>query len=153
MAAQSLMRINLLQNILRKPGAQPLRVPTGDVINRTDDDLADFADFPTWIPELAGHTIFAILALIIMFRIAPGITAVALIPLIGVFFLTRWAWNRFLTYVRISRVSDSRVAAFLGETFGAIQAIKVADAETGTIGYLRELSDERRVANVRFGVF
>jgi ABC-type multidrug transport system fused ATPase/permease subunit len=93
------------------------------------------------------------LALIIMFRIAPGITAVALIPLIGVFFLTRWAWNRFLTYVRISRVSDSRVAAFLGETFGAIQAIKVADAETGTIGYLRELSDERRVANVRFGVF
>jgi ATP-binding cassette subfamily B protein len=153
MAGQSLMRINIMHNILQKPGAQPLPVPTGDVINRTDDDLADFADFPTWIPELAGHTIFAIFALIIMFRIAPGITAVAILPLIGVFFLTRWAWNRFLTYVRISRVSDSRVAAFLGETFGAIQAIKVADAEVGTIGYLRELSDERRVANVRFGVF
>ena len=153
MAGQSLMRINLMQSILRKPGAQPLPVPTGDVINRMDDDLADFADFPTWVPEVVGSATFAIFALIIMFRIAPGITAVALIPLIGVFFLTRWAWNRFLTYIRISRVSDSRVAAFLGETFGAIQAVKVADAETGTIGYLRELSDERRVANVRFGLF
>ncbi|MCA9944930.1 MAG: ABC transporter ATP-binding protein [Anaerolineales bacterium] len=153
MAGQSVMRINILQNILSKPGAEPLPVPTGDVINRMDDDLADFADFPTWVPEISGHTTFAIFALIIMFRIAPGITAVAILPLIGVFFLTRWAWGRFLTYVRISRVSDSAVAAFLGETFGAIQAIKVADAETGTIGYLRELSDARRVANVRFGLF
>ena len=118
-----------------------------------DDDLADFADFPTWVPELAGYTAFAVFALIILFRIAPGITAVAMIPLIGVFFLTRWSWSRFLRYVRLSRVSDSRVTAFLGETFGAIQAIKVADAETGAIGYLRELSEARRVANVRFGVF
>ncbi|MBK8902155.1 MAG: ABC transporter ATP-binding protein [Anaerolineaceae bacterium] len=153
MAAQSLMRVNVMQNILNKPGAEPLPVPTGDVINRMDDDLADFADFPTWVPELAGHTAFAIFAIIILFRIAPGITAVAMIPLIGVFFLTRWSWSRFLLYVRLSRVSDSRVAAFLGEAFGAIQAVKVADAETGAIGYLRELSDARRVANVRFGVF
>ncbi|MCB8928228.1 MAG: ABC transporter ATP-binding protein [Ardenticatenaceae bacterium] len=153
MAAQSLMRINLLQNILRKPGAEPLPVPTGDVINRMDDDLADFADFPTWIPEVVGHATFAIFALIIMFRIAPGITAVAILPLIAVFFLTRWAWSRFLAYVRISRVSDSRVTAFLGETFGAIQVMKVADAEAGAVGYLRELSEARRVANVRFGLF
>jgi ATP-binding cassette, subfamily B, bacterial len=153
MAAQSLMRVNVMHSIFSKPGAQPLPVPTGDVINRMDDDLADFADFPTWIPELVGHTAFSIFALIILFRIAPGITAVAMIPLIGVFFLTRWSWSRFLRYVRLSRVSDSRVTAFLGETFGAIQAVKVADAETGAIGYLRQLSEARRVANVRFGIF
>ena len=153
MAGQSLMHTNILHNILQKPGAAPLPVPTGDIINRMDDDLADFADFPTWVPEVVGTTVFAIFALIIMFRIAPGITAVAILPLIGVFFLTRWAWSRFLGYVRISRVSDSRVTAFLGETFGAIQAMKVADAEAGTIGYFRLLNDERRVANVRFGLF
>ncbi len=153
MAGQSLMRVNVMHRILRKPGAQPLPVPTGDVINRMDDDLADFADFPTWIPELTGHAAFAVFALIIMVRIAPGITAVTMIPLVGVFFLTRWSWSRFLRYVRLSRVSDSRVTAFLGESFGAIQAVKVADAETGVIGYLRELSEARRVANVRLGVF
>lgn len=152
-AGQSLMRINIMGNVLQKPGAEPLPVPTGDVINRLDDDLADFADFPTWVPEVVGEIVFASFALIILFRIAPGITAVAVLPLIGVFFLTRWAWSRFLAYVRLSRVSDSRVTAFLGETFGAIQAMKVADAETGTIGYFRELSEARRVANVRFALF
>jgi ATP-binding cassette subfamily B protein len=152
-AAQSLMRLNLVQNILRKPGAQPLPVPTGDVINRMDDDLADFADFPTWIPEVLGHALFALFALVIMFQIAPAITLIALIPLVGVFFLTRWAWNHFLRLVRITRVSDSRVTAFLGETFGAIQAMKVADAETAVTHYFRTLNEERRQANVRFGLF
>ena len=153
MAGQSLMRSNIMRTILQKPGAVPLPVPTGDVINRLDDDLADFADFPTWIPETVGKTTFAIFALIIMFRIAPSITAVAILPFIGIFFLTRWAWSRFLSYVRISRVSDSRVTSFLGETFGAIQAMKVADAEQGTLNYLRELSEDRRKANVRFSLF
>lgn len=153
MGGQSLMRLNIVQNILRKPGAQPLPVPTGDVINRMDDDLGDFADFPTWIPEVLGHALFALFALIIMFQIAPAITLVALLPLVAVFFLTRWAWNHFLRLVRITRVSDSRVTAFLGETFGAIQAMKVADAETAVTHYFRTLNEERRQANVRFGLF
>ncbi len=153
LGGQSLMRKNIVQNILRKPGAQPLPVPTGDVINRTDDDLADFADFPTWIPEVVGDSLFALFAFIIMFQIAPVITLVALAPLAGVFFLTRWAWNHFLRLVRETRVSDSRVTSFLGETFGAIQALKVADAETAVISYFRIINEERRQANVRFGLF
>jgi ATP-binding cassette subfamily B protein len=152
-AAQSLMRKNIVQNILRKPGAEPLPVPTGDVINRLDDDLGDFADFPTWIPEVLGQALFALFALIIMFQIAPAITLVAIVPLIGVFFLTRWAWGHFLRLVRITKVSDSRVTAFLGETFGAIQAMKVADAETAVISYFRVINEQRRQANVRFGLF
>lgn len=153
LGGQSLMRTNILRNILSKPGAQPLPVPTGDVINRTDDDLADFADFPTWIPEVTGHALFTIFAFIIMFQIAPTITLVAGIPLIGVFFLTRWAWNHFLKLVRITKVSDSRVTSFLGETFGAIQAMKIADSETAVAHYFRTINEERRHANVRFQLF
>ena len=153
LGAQSLMRTNILQNILRKPGAQPLPVPTGDVINRTDDDLADFADFPTWVPEVTGHALFTLFAFIIMYQIAPVITLVAGIPLIGVFFLTRWAWNHFLKLVRITKVSDSRVTSFLGETFGAIQAMKIADSETAVSHYFRTINEERRHANVRFQMF
>ena len=153
LGGQSLMRTNILRNILSKPGAQPLPVPTGDVINRTDDDLADFADFPTWIPEVTGHALFTIFAFIIMFQIAPTITLVAGIPLIGVFFLTRWAWNHFLKLVRITKVSDSRVTSFLGETFGAIQAMKIADSETAVSHYFRTINEERRHANVRFQLF
>ncbi|MCB8985992.1 MAG: ABC transporter ATP-binding protein [Ardenticatenaceae bacterium] len=153
MAGQSLMRQNITANVLRKPGAVPLPVSTGDVMNRLSDDLADFADFPTWIPELVGHGLFTLFALVIMFRIAPGITAVALIPLIVVFFLNRFAWQRFLSYNHASRAASSRVTGFLGETFGAIQAMKIADAEAGVMAYFDDLNEARRRTNVRNGVF
>jgi len=153
MAGQSLMRQNITSNVLRKPGAAPLPVSTGDVMNRLSDDLADFADFPTWIPELVGHGLFTLFALVIMFRIAPGITAVSLIPLIIVFFLNRFAWQRFLRYNHASRAASSRVTGFLGETFGAIQAMKIADAEAGVMAYFDILNEERRRTNVRNGVF
>ncbi|MFQ5436264.1 MAG: ATP-binding cassette domain-containing protein, partial [Anaerolineae bacterium] len=45
------------------------------------------------------------------------------------------------------------VTGFLGELFGAIQAVKVADAEAGAMRYLDKLSDERRRRNVRRGTF
>ncbi len=153
MASQSLMRKNITQAVLRKPGAIPLPVSTGDAMNRLDDDLADFADFPTWIPELVGHGLFTFFALIVMFQIAPLITAVALIPLVGVFFLNRFAWQRFLRYSREARAASSQVTGFLGEIFGAIQAMKVADAEAGAMAYFQHLNEQRRVTNVRNGVF
>ncbi len=153
MAGNSLMRQNITHNVLRKPGAVPLPVSTGDAMNRLNSDLGDFADFPTWIPELVGHGLFTLFALTIMFRIAPGITAVALLPLIGVFFLNRFAWSRFLTYGHASRTADSRVTGFLGETFGAIQAMKIADAEAGAMAYFDELNETRRRASVRYGLF
>ena len=153
MAGQSLMRKNITENVLRKPGAVPLPISTGDAMNRLDDDLADFADFPTWIPELVGHGLFTLFALIVMFQIAPLITAVALIPLVGVFFLNRFAFDRFLKYGHEARAASSQVTGFLGEIFGAIQAMKVADAEAGTMAYFQQLNEERRIANVRHGVF
>ncbi len=153
MAGQSLMRHNITENVLGKPGAIPLPVSTGDAMNRLDDDLADFADFPTWIPELVGHGLFTLFALVVMFQIAPMITAVALVPLVGVFFLNRYAFGRFLKYGHEARAASSQVTGFLGEIFGAIQAMKVADAEAGTMAYFQHLNEQRRITNVRHGVF
>lgn len=153
LAGQALLRKNVVQNVFRKPGAQPLPVAIGDAMNRLNHDLADFGDFPTWLPEIIGQGTFTIFALIVMFGIAPGITAVAILPLIGVFFLNRFAWERFLRYHKESRDSDSAITSFLGEIFGAIQALKVADAETATMHYLQTLSERRRKLNVRHGIF
>ncbi|MCB8989566.1 MAG: ABC transporter ATP-binding protein [Ardenticatenaceae bacterium] len=153
LAGQTLLRKNVVQNILRKPGALPLPISIGDALNRLDHDLADYGDFPTWIPEIAGHAAFTLFALVIMARIDGLITAVAVLPLIGVFFLNRFAWERLMRYHRESREGDSAVTSFLGELFGAIQAVKVANAESSAMYYLEKLSDERRRRNVRRGTF
>lgn len=149
----SLLRANVVRNILQKPGAEPLPVPVGDAINRLDDDIADFADFPTWIPYLTGTFVFTLLAVYILFTIAPLITAVAVLPLAGVMLLNRFAFRRFLRYNQRARETASSVTAFLGEIFGAVQAVKVAGAEGGVLGHFQKLNEERRVANVRNAVF
>ena len=148
-----LMRANSLDNILRKPAAAPIPIPSGDAIHRLDEDLGDFADFPTWLPELTGQALFAIVAVIILLRINPVITLAAGLPLLAVFFINRFAWRRFLLYDHASRVASSRVTAFLGDILGGVQAIKVADAEAGALHYFEKLSEARRQANVRQGVF
>lgn len=152
-AIGSLMRRNVLQAVLQKPGAVPLPMTTGDALHRLDSDLADYADFPTWTPELLGHLLFTLVALVVMGQIAPLITAVALLPLFGLFFLNRFAWARFLRLGHESRQADSQVTGFLGEILGAVQAIKVAHAEAGILGYFHHLNETRRRLNVRYTLF
>ena len=109
---QVLMRVNFMDNILSKPAARPMPVESGDAIHRLGRDVGDFADFPTWIPQEVGEAIFFLFAVIIMARINPWITLVAVLPLMAVFFINRVAWRRFLLYDRATRVASSRVTGF-----------------------------------------
>ena len=150
---QVLMRVNFMDNILSKPAARPMPVESGDAIHRLGRDVGDFADFPTWIPQEVGEAIFFLFAVIIMARINPWITLVAVLPLMAVFFINRVAWRRFLLYDRATRVASSRVTGFLGDILGGVQAIKVADAEAGALRYFNTLSEARRKAGVRQNTF
>jgi len=72
----ALLRRNLFASILRRPGAKTLPVSSGDAVNRFDDDVAETADFPTWLPDQAGQGIAFVLAVIIMASINLLITLV-----------------------------------------------------------------------------
>ena len=100
-----------------------------------------------------GEAIFFAFAIAIMARINPWITLVAALPLVAVFFISRVAWKRFLLYDRATRVASSRVTGLLGEVLGGVQAVKVADAEAGTLRYFDRLSEARRRAGVRQSTF
>ncbi len=148
-----LMGANFMTNILAKPAARPMPVEPGDAIHRLDRDLGDFSDFPTWLSQQVGEAIFFLFAVVIMARINPRITAIALLPLLLVFFINRVAWRRHLLYDRATRVASSRVTGFLGEILGGVQAVKVADAEAGALRYFDTLSEARRRAGVRQNTF
>ncbi len=148
-----LMRVNFMHNVLAKPAARPMPVESGDAIHRLGRDVGDFSDFPTWLPQEVGEAIFFLFAIIIMARVNPWITLVAVLPLLAVFFINRIAWKRFLQYDRATRVASSRVTGFLGEIMGGVQAVKVADAESGALRYFNTLSEARRVAGVRQSTF
>jgi ATP-binding cassette subfamily B protein len=146
---QALLRRNIVANILRRPGAHALPVPPGDAINRLRDDVAELADFPTWLPHVLGYVSAAIIAAAIMFTIQPTIAVVVVVPLIATFFVGRYTMRYLVRYWRTGRETTGAVTGFLGEVFDAVQAIKIADAEVDVVAHLGVLSEARRKADLR----
>jgi ATP-binding cassette subfamily B protein len=151
--AWALLRRNILANVLRRPGADTLPIAPGDAINRLSSDVMELSDWPTWLPYLAGHALFAIGAVVIMFAIHPAITLVAVLPMVVVVVIVQVSRNRLLHHDQVSRDASSAVNSFLGEVLDAVQAIKVADAETDVAAHFFTLSEARRKAEIRFSVY
>ncbi len=146
-----LLRANIMAGVLRRPGAlaRSVALSSGEAINRFDDDVGETSDFPMWLPGVAGQVLFALAAAIIMARINLPITVLVLLPLMGIAILTRMVWGRIMKYWLEVRDSTGQVTGFLGEIFGAVQAIKVANAEKDTAAHLIELADKRQAAALK----
>ncbi len=147
--AQALLRHNIVANILRRPGAQTLALAPGDAANRLRDDVAELADFPTWLPHSLGHLTGAAVAAAIMFTLHPTITLVAVAPTVAVFFISRHTMKSLVRHWKTSRETTGAVTGFLGEILDAVQAIKIADAEADVIDHLDALNAVRRQANLK----
>src|SRR5688572_1245828 len=147
----SLLGSNLLASILRRRSDQPLPVSSGEALNRFrhHEDMGEVTDFPTWIPDQVGKWIAAAIAVVIMARINLTITLVIFIPLFGTILLSRLAWGRLLRTYREGRLALDAATGFLGEVFGAVQAVKVAGAEQGVVDHLTALNQARADVAVR----
>ena len=140
---------NIVASILRRSGADPLPVSPGEAINRFRGDVGETSDFPTWLPDIAGKVIAAVVAVVIMARINLTITLFIFVPLALTIVTSRLVWSRFLIYFRNSKLAEDAVTGFLGEILDAVQAIKVANAERDIVGHFHDLNDARRKAEVR----
>ncbi len=147
--AEVLLRHNLLDWIVRAPGARALPESPGEAVSRFRDDVEEFIVFiDTWL-DLAGQGLFTLIAVAIMARIDALVTAVVIVPVVFTIFLTRAVSHRIKRYRRASRESTGQVTGFIGEIFGAVQAIQVASAEQPVLRRFRELSEARRAAAVK----
>jgi len=151
--AQALLRKNIVAGVLRRPGAQALPVSPGDAINRLRDDVAEVADFPTWLPHVLGQVSAAVVAAAIMLTIHPTITLVTVVPLIVTFIVGRYTMRYLVRYWRTSRETTGAVTGFLGEVLDAVQAVKIADAETDVIAHFHTLNEARRKADLKNSLF
>ncbi len=149
----ALLRRNVFASILRRTGNHPLPVSSGEVINRLRDDVAEVTDFPTWLPDQAGKILAAVVAVVIMARINLQLTLVIFLPLFFIMLISRLAWDRILHYSRESGRTSDAVTGFLGEIFGAVLAIKIANAEQDVVDHFFRLNEDRRRAEVRERLF
>lgn len=145
---RNMLQLNLLACVLQRPGAEPLPIATGEAVSRFGDDVAEVKDFPMWFPDMFGKFLFALVAIIIMARINLTMTLVAIGPGLVGLWVARIAWARLLrAYEESARTRDA-VMGFLGEIFGAVQVVKVADAEEHVIRHFHGINEKRRQAQV-----
>ena len=148
-----LLQRNLLQRILRLPGARALPGTPGEAISRFRDDADETPSFMMGFNDMIGAVAFAAVALATMLRIDATITVLVFLPLGVVVVVVDRARGHLERYRRATREATGEVTGFVGEMVGAVQAIQVAGAEARVVDHFRRLNDRRRATAVRDRVF
>ncbi|MEZ4737719.1 MAG: ABC transporter ATP-binding protein [Caldilineaceae bacterium] len=143
---QTLLHKNLLVRIFELPAAAALPEAPGAAIGRLRDDVNELPWFALWCNNIVAYGSYAALALTVMWRISPWLTAISMAPLILLVVISNVAAKRLETYREATRVAGSKVTGFIAESFGAVQAIKVARAERSVVGHFAKLNETRRQA-------
>ncbi|HCI80498.1 MAG TPA: ABC transporter ATP-binding protein [Ktedonobacter sp.] len=147
--SSALMRQNVFERILQRPGARALPASAGEAISRVRDDADEVSHFVTWTFDPFGQLLVMIIALTILVRISPLITLCVLIPLIGVLVTFNTMTKRIERYRKRNQESIGAVTGLLGELFGAVTAVKLATAEEQVVTHFRIINEARRKAAVQ----
>ncbi|MCY0901771.1 MAG: ABC transporter ATP-binding protein, partial [Firmicutes bacterium] len=145
----ALLRRNLLEHILRRPGARAIPGTTGEAITRFREDVEQLATAVDNTLDLIGSAVFAVIAVLILARVSSEITLFVFLPLAVVIAAAQIATSRLHRYREAGREATGRVTSAIGEMFDSVQAIQVAVAQDRVLGHLRVLSDVRRRLMVR----
>lgn len=149
----TLLRKNLISHILKRPGASQLPDSAGEAVSRFKTDVQELPLFVILINDvMVGLAIIAV-SIVLMTQISPSVTVMALVPLVIVGIVANIATSRIEHYRRASRQAAGKVTGFIGEFFGAVQAVKIATAEKNIIGHFHKINDERRKLTVREKLF
>jgi ATP-binding cassette subfamily B protein len=144
-----LVRSNLLERILNRPGAKALPDSSGEAMSRFRDDVDELLRLVEMVVDGVGVLVAGIVAAGIMFSINSFITTVVLAPLVVMVAVVGTLRRQILRYRRAAREATGRVTDLIGEMFGAVQAVKVATAEEHVIAHFRALNERRRRASLK----
>lgn len=145
----SLMRRNLLEQILRQPGALPLGRSTGEALNTLRDDVQMVEDTLSWIIDQVAFGAYAAVALAILLAIDARVTAIVVLPLLTIIVAARLVSKHIRRFREASRRATERVTGAIGEAMEGVETVQLAGAEKHLLEHVRTLNEERLHATVR----
>jgi ATP-binding cassette subfamily B protein len=149
----ALLRKNMFSSILDRPGARAVPGSPGEAVSRFRGDVNEFAGFVSELFWPVSFGVFAIVAMVVMLNINAQIALIVFLPLLFVTILANLAVRQFEKYRKARRKAAGKVTDFVGEMFGAAQAVKVATAEQRMLKHFRELNEVRRKAALKDRLF
>lgn len=144
----ALLRKNLLTRILERPGARAVPQSAGEAISRFRDDVDRTVQFTAHLPFIIGQLLFAVMALATMLNISVTITVLAYTPFVLLVLVGNWAMRNVEKFSQATRKAAGKVTDFIGEVYGAAQAVKVATAEANVMLHFERLNQQRRKAAI-----
>ncbi|MGD1952924.1 MAG: ABC transporter transmembrane domain-containing protein, partial [Leptolyngbyaceae cyanobacterium] len=155
-----LVRHNLLLGLLNRPGAELTagrasgqKTSPGELLSYFRDDAAQIENTVVYTNEILAETVFALVSVGLLLSVNARMTLLVFLPLCAISFLVHRAEHRLKRYRRNSRQATQQVTGLIGELFTAVQAVKVAGAETSMLNELEQRCDRRRQFKVREQVF
>ena len=152
-AIGALIRQNIFRHLLEYAGPRALPHSPGEAVSRVKGDTGEVMGRINWPVSIAGQALSAIIALVIMARVNLSVTLLVFVPVLLVIGVVHLGRDRL---VRLRRASSQRagdVSGFVGEMFGAVQAVKVAGAEASVLAEFGGLNEQRKLDTVRERVF
>lgn len=142
---QTVPRVNLLESLSTGGGPVAGRLPSspGEAVSRFRDDVQDIAlVLDVWL-DASGAAISSLVALAILASIDPLAAAAVVVP-IGLAVIASTALGpKLRAWRRAAREATGAVTGFLGDTFGAMLAVKTAGAEDAAQAQFVELNHRR----------
>lgn len=146
---ETLLRTNMLDWLLRGPGARNLANSSGEAVSRFRDDVHEIMEYlDNWV-DFTGAVFYMSLAVWLMASINWLVTLVILVPLLVAVAIVQLASGHIKKYRKASREATGQVTEFIGDVCSGVQAIKVADAEDKVIRYFEAINARRRVATLK----
>lgn len=145
----ALVRRNLLSYLLTARRSRRLPDTPAEAVSRFRDDVDDVAGYTEVWVDGAGFVLYSVVAITLMARVDPLITALVCTPLLLMVVFVQRLSPTIRAYRRRMREATARVTDFIGETFGAVSAVKLAAREDGMVTHLRSLGETRRHAALR----
>lgn len=144
-----LLRRNMLEHVLKEPGARAIPCSPGEAISQFRDDVDQTEEAFSWSVDVFGTLGFAVVASVILVSIDAQMTLLVFVPLILIVAAAQVATARLQKYRAASRESTAKVTGAIAEMFANVTAIQVAGAEKRVIERFERLNEERRRTMVK----
>jgi ATP-binding cassette subfamily B protein len=145
----TLLRVNMLQGIYRRPGAQPLSVTPGEAITRFRDDVQESSFQSNRFILSLVHIGTALGMFTYLFTIQPLLAAIGAAAVVTIFIIMRRIQQKIVIYRDQVMERTEAVTGYLGEIFSAVAVLQVAGAEPDALRRFREINRDREEVSLK----
>jgi len=145
----TLLRRNILNLILKKPGAKAISTTTGEAINSIRDDVGQVESVMGWIIWLVGQLLFSVISVVILLTINVRLTLFVVVPFFAVIAFAQKFEQKIESNRATSRDATANVSGAIGEIFESVLTIKVSGEEKAIVDNLKKLNENRHKVMIK----